>query len=85
MSIRAITVERGIATLAHQIGLSTISSSHGIHNRHNTASGVGEIGADAIQEEEELEGGYDDDDEEEEIIQEDRSVIHGEDVERAIA
>jgi hypothetical protein len=95
MSIRAITVERGIATLAYQSGLSTIFSSYGSRNRHN--AGVGEIGAStvdaissptgvpAIQEEEELEGGYYDDEEDEEIIQEDRSMTRGEDVERAIA
>lgn len=106
MNIRAITVERGIATLANQSRLSSLLpfSSHGSRNR-----GVGEIGASSVdgisspagiparQEEEELEGGYDDDDEDndarfeerdddgvEEIIQEDRSMTRGEDVERAI-
>jgi len=98
MNIRAITVERGIATLAHQSRLSTLFSisSHDSRNRHN--AGIGELGASSVdaissptgisvrQEEDELEGGYDDDDEEEEeIIQEDRSMTRGEDIERAIA
>ena len=78
MNIRALTVERGIATLAHQsrpsILFSFTSSSHGGRNRHNAsvgdvpgASSVDGIssptGVPARQEEEELEGGYDDDDE----------------------
>lgn len=74
MSIRALTVERGITTLAHQSCLYTLfsfSTSHSGRNRHN--AGVGDVGAcsvDAIssptgiparQEEKELEGGYYDD------------------------
>lgn len=74
MNIRALTVERGITTLAHQSHLSTLFSfsSHGGHN-HSRNAGGGEVGAgsvDAIssptripvrQGEEELEGGYYDD------------------------
>jgi hypothetical protein len=74
MNIRALTVERGIATLAHQSRLSTLFSfsSHGGRNRHN--AGVGEVGASSVdaiptgiqvparQQEEELGGYYDDDD-----------------------
>lgn len=96
MNIRAITVDRGIAMLAHQSRLSILFSfsSRGSRNHRNT--GVGEIGTSSVdvissptgiaarQEEEELEGGYYDDDEDrddEEIIQEDRSgMTRGEDV-----
>ena len=77
MNIRALTVERGIAALAHQSHLSTLFSlsSHSGRNSHN--AGVGEVvgtnsvdvissptGIPARQGREELEGGYyyDDDD-----------------------
>ena len=73
MNIRALTVERGITTLAYQSRLSTLfsfSTSHSGRNRHN--AGVGDVGANSVDaisspigipEEEELEGAYYDDDE----------------------
>ena len=90
MNIRALTVERGIATLAHQSHLSTLFSfsSHGGRNHHNT--GIGEVGANSVdaisspvqQGEDGLEGGYYDDedndawfDSEEQDNDEDEEII----------
>ena len=75
MNIRAVTVERGIATLAHQSRPSILFSFSSHRGRHNASVGqVGASSADAIssptgiparQEEDELEGGfYDDEDDE---------------------
>ena len=89
MNIRALTVERGITTLAHQSRLSTLfsfSTSHSGRNRHN--AGVGDVGTrsvDAIssptgiparQEEEELEGGYYDDEDDDDAWFEERDNNH---------
>ena len=84
MNIRAVTVERGIATLAHQSRPSILFSfvSLGGWNRHN--AGVGEVGFVSVKnsvnanlpptgiqvQENELEGGYDG--EEDEVGFEDR-------------
>ena len=96
MNIRAITVERGIATLTRQSPLPTLSSLSSRGDRNPDNAGAGGVGAVLsspripAQQEEELEGGYynDEEDEDGEIRQEDRSVINStsvDDVERAIA
>ena len=89
MNIRAVTVERGIATLAHQSRPSILFSFSSHRGRHNASVGqVGASSADAIssptgiparQEEDELEGGfYDDEDdgfEERDNDHEDEEII----------
>ena len=91
MNIRAITVERGIATLVHQSQLPTLLSLNSRDRRHPDNAETGTDPVDTIssptdnpdrQEEEELEGGFYDyensdiwSEDEEEVQQEDRSVI----------
>ena len=82
MNIRAVTVERGIATLAHQSRPSILFSfsSHGGRNPHNAS--VGQVSASSVdatssptdipagQEEEELEGGFYDDEDDDAWLEE---------------
>ena len=67
MNIRAITVERGIATLVHQSQLPTLLSLHSRGRRHHENAETGTDPVDTIssptdnperQEEEELQGGF---------------------------
>ena len=102
MNIRALTVQRGISTLAEQSHHLSALFSFSSRGRRNAVVGeVGDGSASGIptrQGEEELEGGFLDDEDDNvwfeerdnvnnddnEIIQEDRSFIRRDDVERAI-
>ena len=92
MNIRAVTVERGIATLAHQSRPSILFSfSSHRRGRHNASvEQVGASSADAIssptgiparQEEEELEGGFYDDEDDDAWFEERDNDHHDEDEE----
>ena len=91
MNIRAVTVERGIATLAHQSRPSILFSFSSHRGRHNAS--VGQVGASSVdaipsptgipagQEEGELEGGFYDDEDDDAFFEERDNDHHDEDEE----